>query len=117
MRNVLQATAYIGVFLYVKNEKIVGFFDTIKYLYSCYGVKGRYFTLFQMAMEGGGLLWCNQSSSEEQLRVRKQFDSFCKTLLKNETINYEQARSNRLKHEVYFSELTQEVDGLFKYYV
>ena len=34
-----------------------------------------------------------QSSSEKQLRIRKQFDSFCKTLLKNEMIDYERARS------------------------
>ena len=52
-----------------------------------------------------------QSSSEEQLRIRKQFDSFCKTLLKNETIDYERVRTNRLKHEVSFSELTQEELG------
>lgn len=49
-----------------------------------------------------------QSSSEKQSRVRKQFDSFCKTLLKNEMIDYERERSYRLKHEVSFSELTQE---------
>lgn len=48
-----------------------------------------------------------QSSSEKQLRIRKQFDSFCKTLLKNEMIDYERARSYRLKHEVSFSELTE----------
>lgn len=52
-----------------------------------------------------------QSSSEKQLRIRKQFDSFCKTLLKNETIDYERAITNRLKHEVSFSELTQEEWG------
>lgn len=49
-----------------------------------------------------------QSSSEKQLRIRKQFDSFCKTLLKNEMIDYERARSYQQKHEVSFSELTQE---------
>lgn len=48
-----------------------------------------------------------QSSSEKQIRIRKQFDSFCKTLLKNEMIDYERARSYRLKHEVSFSELTE----------
>lgn len=52
-----------------------------------------------------------QSSSEKQLRIRKQFDSFCKTLLKNETIDYEREKNNRLKHEVSFSELTQEEWG------
>ena len=45
-----------------------------------------------------------QSSSEKQSRIRKQFDSFCK----NEMIDYERERSYRLKHEVSFSELTQE---------
>ena len=45
-----------------------------------------------------------QSSSEKQIRIRKQFDSFCKTILKNEMIDYERARSYRLKHEVSFSE-------------
>lgn len=49
-----------------------------------------------------------QSSSEKQSRIRKQFDSFCKTLLKNEMIDYERERGYRLKHEVSFSELTQE---------
>lgn len=49
-----------------------------------------------------------QSSSEKQSRIRKQFDSFCKTLLKNEMIDYERERRYRLKHEVSFSELTQE---------
>lgn len=49
-----------------------------------------------------------QSSSENQSRIRKQFDSFCKTLLKNEMIDYERERSYRLKHEVSFAELTQE---------
>ena len=49
-----------------------------------------------------------QSSSEKQSRIRKQFDSFCKTLLKNEMIDYERERSYRLKHEVSFAELTQE---------
>ena len=49
-----------------------------------------------------------QSSSEKQSRIRKQFDSFCKTLLKNEMIDNERERSYRLKHEVSFSELTQE---------
>ena len=49
-----------------------------------------------------------QSSFEKRLRIRKQFDSFCKTLLKNEMIDYERARSYRLKYEISFSELTQE---------
>lgn len=49
-----------------------------------------------------------QSSSEKQLKIRKQFDSFCRTLLKNEMIDYERARNYRLKHEISFAELTQE---------
>ena len=48
-----------------------------------------------------------QSSSEKQLRIKKQFDSFYKTVLKNEMIDYERARSYRLKHEISFSELTE----------
>ena len=44
-----------------------------------------------------------KSSSEQQSRIRKQFDSFCKTLLKNEMIDYERER----KYEISFSELTQ----------
>lgn len=55
-----------------------------------------------------------QSSSEKQLRIRKQFDSFCKTLLKNEMIDYERARSYQQKHEVSFSELTQEELPIFE---
>ena len=48
------------------------------------------------------------SSFEQQLRIRKQFDSFCKTLLKNEMIDYERERNYRLKYEISFSELTRE---------
>lgn len=48
-----------------------------------------------------------KSSSEQQPRIRKQFDSFCKTLLKNEMIDYERERNYRLKYEISFSELTQ----------
>lgn len=35
--------------------------------HSCYGVKGRYFTLFQVGTEGGELLWSNllPNSSQE----------------------------------------------------
>lgn len=53
------------------------------------------------------------SSFEQQLRIRKQFDSFCKTLLTNEMIDYERERNYRLKHEISFSELTKdELDQL-----
>ena len=48
------------------------------------------------------------SSFGQQLRIRKQFDSFCKTLLKNEMIDYERERNYRLKYEISFSELTRE---------
>lgn len=48
-----------------------------------------------------------ESSSEKQLRIKKQFDGFYKTVLKNEMIDYERARSYRLKHEISFSELTE----------
>ena len=44
-----------------------------------------------------------KSSSEQQSRIRKQFDSFCKTLLKNEMIDYERERNYRLKYEISFS--------------
>ena len=43
-----------------------------------------------------------KSSSEQQSRIRKQFDSFCKTLLKNEMIDYERERNYRLKYEISF---------------
>ena len=42
-----------------------------------------------------------KSSSEQKLRIRKQFDSFCKTLLKNEMIDYERERNYRFKHEMF----------------
>ncbi len=48
-----------------------------------------------------------KSSSEQQSRIRKQFDSFCKTLLKNEMIDYERERNYRFNYEISFSELTQ----------
>ncbi len=49
-----------------------------------------------------------QSSSKIQMRVCKLFDSFCKIVLKNESIDYERERKRLLKHEVSFSELRQE---------
>lgn len=48
-----------------------------------------------------------QSSSELQLRVEKQFDSFCRRVLKNEKLNYERKRRYRLEHEILFSEMTE----------
>lgn len=47
-----------------------------------------------------------QSSSEFELRIRKQFDSFCKKVLRNEMVNYEIAKKRRQENEVLFSEMT-----------
>ena len=47
-----------------------------------------------------------QSSSKFQLRIRKQFDSFCKKVLRNEMLNYEKAKKRRQENEVLFSEMT-----------
>lgn len=55
-----------------------------------------------------------QSSSELQLRVEKQFDSFCRRVLKNEMLNYEKNRVYRLEHEVLFSEMTEKEMGELK---
>ena len=48
-----------------------------------------------------------QTPFEKQLRIRKQFDSFCKTVLKNEANNYKKEQKRLQKHEVCFSELNQ----------
>ena len=48
-----------------------------------------------------------QSSSMIQMRICRQFDSFCKIVLKNEAIDYDRERKRLRKHEVTFSELTQ----------
>ena len=49
-----------GVFYIHKNFfKKLSIFRRCSYFHSCYGVKGRYFTLFQMGAEGGELLWSN----------------------------------------------------------
>ena len=48
-----------------------------------------------------------QSSSKIQMRICRQFDSFCKIVLKNEAIDYERERKRLLRHEVSFSELRQ----------
>ena len=47
------------------------------------------------------------SSSMIQMRICRQFDSFCKIVLKNEAIDYERERKRLLRHEVSFSELRQ----------
>ena len=47
-----------------------------------------------------------KASSEEKLRIRKQFDSYCKTILKNEMLDFERTRKYRHKHEILFSELS-----------
>ena len=49
-----------------------------------------------------------QTPFEEQLRICKQFDSFCKTVLKNEANDYQREKKRLQKHEVCFSELNQE---------
>lgn len=49
-----------------------------------------------------------QSSSEIQMRVCKQFDSFCKIVLKNEAVDCERERKRLLSHEISFSSLRKE---------
>lgn len=48
-----------------------------------------------------------QSSSDKQT-VRHQFDRFCKMVLHGEKVNYEKEMDYRSKHEVSFSQLTEE---------
>lgn len=48
-----------------------------------------------------------QTPFEDQLRICKQFDSFCKTVLKNEANDFKREQKRLLKHEVCFSELKQ----------
>lgn len=48
-----------------------------------------------------------QSSSMIQMRICRQFDSFCKIVLKNEAIDYDRERKRLLRHEMSFSELRQ----------
>ena len=49
-----------------------------------------------------------QTPFEDQLRICKQFDSFCKTVLRNEANDYKREQKHLLKYEVCFSELKQE---------
>ena len=49
-----------------------------------------------------------QTPFEDQLRICKQFDSFCKTVLRNEANDYKREQKRLLKYEVCFSELKQE---------
>lgn len=49
-----------------------------------------------------------QSSSEKKQTIRHQFDSFCKMVLHGEKVNYEKEMDYRSRHEVSFSELTEE---------
>ena len=42
----------------------------------------------------------DQSSAKWQLKIRQQYDSFCKTVLKNEMIDYEREKRYLEKHEV-----------------
>ena len=55
-----------------------------------------------------------QTPFEEQLRICKQFDSFCKTVLRNEANDYKREQKRLQKHEVCFSELNQEQLKQFK---
>ena len=52
-----------------------------------------------------------QSSREKMRTVRHQFDYFCKKILHGEKVNYEREMEYRGKHEVSFSQLTQEELG------
>lgn len=49
-----------------------------------------------------------QTPFEDQLRICKQFDSFCKTVLKNEANDFKREQKRLLKYEVCFSELKQD---------
>ena len=49
-----------------------------------------------------------QSSSKFEIRIEKEFDSFCKTVLKNAKKDHEKGMQNRIRHEVLFSEMTEE---------
>ena len=68
INNVLWVSACKGVF-YIKKHflKTVSGVRRWIYIHSCYGVKGRYFTLLQVVTEGGDLLWRNllPNSSQE----------------------------------------------------
>ena len=52
-----------------------------------------------------------QSSKEKMRTVRHQFDYFCKKILHGEKVNYEREMEYRRKHEISFSQLTQEELG------
>ena len=52
-----------------------------------------------------------QSSKEKMRTVRHQFDYFCKKILHGEKVNYERKMEYRGKHEVSFSQFTQEELG------
>ena len=52
-----------------------------------------------------------QSSLEKMRTVRHQFDYFCKKILHDEKVNYEREMEYRGKHEISFSQLTQEELG------
>lgn len=55
-----------------------------------------------------------KSSSFLEKTIMHQFDTFCKKILKNEVIDYENHLECRRKHEVLFSELSeQEIKQLF----
>lgn len=49
-----------------------------------------------------------QTPFEEQLRICKQFDSFCKSVIRNAMIDYKRKQSRLMEHEVCFSALSEE---------
>lgn len=49
-----------------------------------------------------------KSSAEWQLKIRQQYDSFCKTLLKHEMIDYERERRYREMHEIPLAGFSEE---------
>ena len=55
-----------------------------------------------------------KSSSFLEKTIMHQFDTFCKKILKNEVIDYENHLAYRRKHEILFSELSeQKIKQLF----
>ena len=55
-----------------------------------------------------------KSSSFLEKSIMHQFDTFCKKILKNQVIDYENHLAYRRKHEILFSELSeQEIKQLF----
>jgi len=49
-----------------------------------------------------------QSSSKFQTKIMQEFDNYCKTVLKNAKKDHEKGIKVKRKHEVLFSEMTEE---------